>query len=94
MATVNCPHGSRWISQVNKNSFFEFRDVSIFNDVCESSNRCGISDCEFYDNSKEAAKLYWKGLCRSHGLIEEQEAEKAYEKALRERLRKSSERYK
>ena len=85
MATVNCPHRHRWISK-RGNITFEFRDVRIFYDVCDSCDRCGFSGCEYFDESREATERFNRGLVESHGTIEMQVAQKEYERQLRIRL--------
>lgn len=67
MATILCPRGCRWISK-RKLISFEFRNVQIFNGVCDHSDRCEITDCEFFDNTEEGERQYIKGLYYSHTL--------------------------
>jgi hypothetical protein len=67
MATINCPRGCRWISQ-RGNLTFEFRDVEIFNGVCDHSDRCDIRDCEYFDDTKQGTRKFLQGLYHSHTL--------------------------
>ena len=43
-------------------------DVTIYNDVCDHSDRCGHTACEYFDNSSEATRRFLKGLYHSHTL--------------------------
>ncbi len=88
MATINCPHGSRWISQRN-NITWEFRDVQIFNDVCDHSDCCGIERCQYFDNTQEGTQNFIKGLYHSHTL-EGIFADKQYQDELHQKHKNSS----
>ena len=73
MAVIDCPHRHKWISQ-RGNLTWEFHDVLIYNDVCDHSDRCGHTACEYFDNSREATRRFLKGLYQSHtleGMIED-----------------------
>jgi hypothetical protein len=83
MATINCPHRHKWVSQ-RSNVTWEFHDVTIYNDVCDHSDRCGHTACEYFDNSSEATRRFLKGLYHSHtldGLF----ADKDYQAQLRQK---------
>jgi len=82
MATIRCPQGCRWISKIG-NTTFERRDVSIFADVCDHSDRCDIENCEYFDNSKQATKRFIKALTLSHGTGQQRQQAMHYEQMLR-----------
>ncbi len=85
MATVNCPHRHRWISKL-RNVTFEFRTVEIFADVCDSGHKCGFSECEFFDQSKEGKKRNGEAWKAAHTSIEGKIADEHYERMLRTKL--------
>jgi hypothetical protein len=67
MATIDCPRGCRWISR-RGNLTLEFRDVDIFNGVCDHSDRCDLRDCEYFDDTPQGTRKYLEGLCHSRTL--------------------------
>jgi hypothetical protein len=83
MATVNCPHRHRWISQLPGNITFEFRDVEIFAGVCGSCHKCGFRECEYFDESEEAQKRRWNAWIATHTDIRGQLEDEHYERMLR-----------
>tara|TARA_B100000614_G_scaffold62310_1_gene55239 strand:+ start:733 stop:984 length:252 start_codon:yes stop_codon:yes gene_type:complete len=75
--TINCPHGQRWISHFKKAGFiFENRTVQIFNGVCDHCDKCGVTDCEYFDDTPEGTRKFCQGLAHSHtaeGMLEEKQ---------------------
>ena len=84
MAMIRCPQACRWISQVG-NVTFENRDVTIFSDICSHSDRCGMEDCQYFDNSEEATRKFIQAQALSHGTVQDQEKARHYERMLRVR---------
>jgi hypothetical protein len=82
MATLRCPQGCRWISQFT-NQVFENRDVEIFANVCNHSDRCGIEDCEYFDNTPEATEKFCRALAKRFGMPKGRKESAIYERDLR-----------
>ena len=81
MATIRCPKGCRWISQ-RGNLIFENQDVVVFAEVCDHSDRCGMEDCEYFDNSREATRRFLRAQALGHGTPEQQKEAAQYERML------------
>lgn len=81
MATIRCPEGCRWVSSLGKLTF-ERRDVVIFDEVCDHSDKCGVESCRYFDLSEQATIRFCKALALTHGTLEQQRKAKAYERHL------------
>lgn len=90
MATINCPHGHRWVSRLNGSVTYENRQVDIFGGVCDSCDLCGFRDCEYFDDTEEGTRRFQKGLAELHGPIEGQINAQRYQDELRAKHRRDS----
>jgi hypothetical protein len=87
MATINCPHGQRWLARLNSSVTFENRRVNIFNGVCDSCDLCGCRDCEYFDDTPEGTRRYQQGLAQLHASIEGRSSDRRYQDDLRRKHR-------
>ena len=62
---VNCPKGHVWISISPKQASIR-RTVRICGNICDSYDLCENTDCEFYDSSHTADKIYAKNIALLH----------------------------
>lgn len=85
MATINCPHGQRWVSRQNRSVVYENRQVDIFGGVCNSCDLCGFRDCEYFDDTPEGTRRFQKGLAELHATVEGRLADRRYQAGLRAR---------
>jgi hypothetical protein len=82
MATINCPKGCRWITRFGDGFEWERRDVEIWGDICDHSESCDFTGCEYHNASAEGTRKYVAALNHSRtadGIF----AAKAYAEALR-----------
>lgn len=82
MPTINCPQGCRWITRFGSGVEWERRDVEIWADVCDRSERCDLTSCEYHDPSEEGTRKFVAALNLSRTSYGFAEA-KAYAEALR-----------
>ncbi len=87
MATINCPHGHRWISRLNPSVTWENRQVNILGGVCDSCDLCQFRECEYFDDTPEGSRRFQKGLAELHGSIEGQFNDRTYQEQLRRKHR-------
>lgn len=87
MATINCPHGHRWISRLSRSATYENRQVNIFAGVCNSCDRCGFRECEYFDDTAEGSRRYQQGLAELHGTLEGRSNDRRYQEQLRHKHR-------
>jgi len=88
MATVNCPHGHRWISTLTKSRVtFENRTVTILDGICDSCDRCGFTGCEYFDDSREATRRFQKVQAMLHSDLGFREQDQHYALMLRQKHR-------
>ena len=85
MATINCPHGQRWIDRLSRSVTWENRLVNIFAGVCDSCDRCGFRDCEYFDDTPEGTRRFQQGLAQLHATVEGRLADRHYQAGLRAR---------
>jgi len=90
MATINCPHGHRWMARVNPSVTCENRQVNILGGVCDSCDLCGCRDCEYFDDTEAGSRRFQKGLAELHGTIEGRFNDRRYQAELRARHRGDS----
>jgi hypothetical protein len=83
LASVNCPHGHKWISRLGSALVIENRTIQIFDGICDSCDRCGFSACEYFDDSKDATRRFCQALGRVHASIEAKIQDDTYAVALR-----------
>jgi hypothetical protein len=84
---MNCTKGWKSSSKVNKNFTFESRVVNICDNICDCADLCGITDCEYYDATREGTRRFINALNYEHtleGVIEVQK-KKAQMKAEKEK---------
>ena len=62
---INCPHGWKRVIRFG-NSTWEDHRVNIYEGICDSPDRCGISTCEYYDTSQEATEIFLKASAYEH----------------------------
>jgi hypothetical protein len=87
MATLNCPHGHRWIARLSGSVTCEKRLVNIFAGVCDSCDRCGFRECEYFDDTAEGTRRYQQGLAELHGTLEGRSNDRRYQEELRRKHR-------
>ena len=87
MATINCPHGHRWIARLSRSVTYENRQVNIFAGVCDSCDLCGCRDCEYFDDTEEGSRRFQQGLAELHGTLEGGFADQRYQAELRRKHR-------
>ena len=90
MATINCPHGHRWIGRLSQSVTYENRQVNIFAGVCDSCDLCGCRDCEYFDDTEEGSRRFQQGLAELHGTLEGRFTDRRYQAELRARHRPGS----
>lgn len=90
MATINCPHGHRWIDRLSRSITWENRMVSIFAGVCDSCDLCGFRDCEYFDDTVEGTRRYQQALAQLHATPQGRLADQRYEAELLARHRPGS----
>lgn len=72
---TNCPQGWKHVRQFG-NITWEDSRVNIYEGICDSTDRCGIDTCPYYDTSKEATRIFLKASAHEHtieGLLESKE---------------------
>jgi hypothetical protein len=90
MATINCPHGQRWINRLSQSVTCENRQVNIFAGVCDSCDRCGFRNCAYFDDTPEGTRRYQQGLAELHSTLEGRFADRRYQAQLLARHRPGS----
>lgn len=88
MASVDCPHGHKWIARLGRALVIERRQVEIIDGVCDSCDRCGFSACEYFDDSPDATRRYCEALGRLHADPLGNERDRAYAAELRAKHRR------
>jgi hypothetical protein len=82
MATINCPHGHRWIVGLSRSVTCENRQVNILAGVCDSCDRCGFRECEYFDDTSEGTRRYQQAVAELHGTLEGCSNDQRYQEEL------------
>ncbi|MCK4626482.1 MAG: hypothetical protein KAV00_14280 [Phycisphaerae bacterium] len=62
---INCPY--EWKTRIKLgNIIWENSFVEIFNGICNCSDLCGITTCEFYDVTEEGTRLFVNAMAYGH----------------------------
>ena len=64
---IDCPHGYKMVAKLGSLTW-EDRTVSIYGGVCDTADRCGITQCKFYDVSPVGDAKFKRGLAHEHSL--------------------------
>ena len=65
---MNCPKGWKSSTKVNQNFTSESRVVNICDNICDSADLCGITDCEYYDVTRQGTRRFLNALSYEHTL--------------------------
>lgn len=60
---LRCPHNYSAKATLG-NISLEWSDVSIFADICDHADCCGVTHCEFYDVTSEGTRRYMQAMLR------------------------------
>lgn len=58
---IDCPH--KWKNNLKlKNITIQDSRVRVCFGICDSADRCGVQDCEYYDVSEAGTRIFMAGL--------------------------------